>query len=44
VDVGDGAGLKLVDLFCCLDGMLGMNGDAGAAVEAGIRVGWSVFG
>ena len=44
VDVGASAGLELVDGFCCLGGMLGVGGDAGAAVEARIRVGWSGFG
>jgi len=44
VDIGADAGLELVDGFCCLGGMLGVDGDADAAVEAGVRVGWSGFG
>jgi len=44
VDIGAGAKLELVDGFCCLGGMLGVDGDAGAAVEAGVGVGWSGFG
>jgi len=37
VDTDVGAGLELVDGFCCLGGMLRVNGDADAAV--GARVG-----
>ena len=37
VDIGAGAGLELEDGFC----YLGVEGDADAAVEAGVRVGWS---
>ena len=44
VDIGADAGLELVDGFCCLGGMLGVDGDADATVEAGVRVGWSGFG
>ena len=44
VDVGDGADLELVDTFCYLGGMLGVDGDAGVAVENGVRVGWNEFG
>ena len=36
--------LGLVDGFCCLGDMLSVDGDAGAAVEAGVGVGWSGFG
>ena len=43
VDVGAGAELELVDRFCCLGDMLSVDGDADAAVEAGIMVGWSGF-
>jgi len=43
VDVGASAGLELVDKFCCLGDMLGVDGDAGAAVEARVGVGWSGF-
>jgi len=38
VDVGASAGLKLVDRFCYLGGMLGAVGDTDAAVGAGVRV------
>jgi len=38
------AGLELVDEFCCLGGMLGVEGDAGVAVEAKVQIGWSGFG
>jgi len=47
VDVGASAGLEVVGGFCCLGGITGMLsvvGDAGAAVEAGVRVGWNGFG
>jgi len=44
VDVGVSAGLELVDGFCCLGGMLGVNGGAGAAVETGVWVGWNELG
>ena len=44
VDVGAGAELGLVDGFCCLGDMLGVDGGAGAAVEAGVGVGWNGFG
>ena len=43
VDIGASAKLELVDKFCCLGGMLGVDGDAGAAVEARIRIGWCEF-
>jgi len=33
VDVGVGAGLELVDKFCCIGDMLGMDGNADAAVK-----------
>jgi len=33
VDVGDIAGLELVDKFCCLGGMLGVDGSADVAME-----------
>ena len=42
--VGASAELELVDGFCCLGDMLGMDGDADAAVEARVGVGWSGFG
>jgi len=43
VDVGVSAGLELVDGFSCLGDMLGVDGAAGAAVEARVWVGWSKF-
>ena len=43
VDVGAGARLELVDGFCCLGDMLSVDGDADAAVEARIRIGWNKF-
>jgi len=43
VDIGASAKLELVDKFCCLGGMLGVDGDADAAVEARIRIGWNKF-
>ena len=44
VDIGGGAGLELVDKFCYLGDMLGVDGDADAAVEIRVRVGWKGFG
>jgi len=32
-----------VDKFCYLDDMLSVDGDADAAVEARIRIGWNKF-
>jgi len=43
VDVGVGVSLGLVGGFCCLGDMLSVDGDAGAAVETGVRIGWSTF-
>ena len=37
------ANLELVDTFCYLGDMLSVEGDADAAVEARIRVGWNKF-
>ena len=34
---------ELVDKFCYLGDMLSMDGDADAAVEARIRIGWNKF-
>jgi len=34
MDVGDGASLELVDMFCYLGDILSVDGDADAAVEA----------
>jgi len=44
VDVGASAKLELVDGFCCVGGVLSVDGDADAAVEARIRIGWNGFG
>ena len=35
--------LELVDKFCYLGDMLSVDGDADAAVEASIRIGWNKF-
>ena len=43
VDIGAIANLDLVDKFCYLGDMLSVEGDADAAVEARIRVGWNKF-
>jgi len=45
VDIGAGASakLELVDRFCYLGDMLTVDGDADAAVEARIRIGWNKF-
>jgi len=40
VDIGASAKLEVVDKFCYLSDMLSVYGDADAAVEARIRVGW----
>jgi len=43
VDIGGDANLELVDKFCYLGDMLSVDGDADAAVEARIRIGWNKF-
>ena len=43
VDIGASAKLELVDKFCYLGDMLCVDGDADAAVEARIRIGWNKF-
>ena len=43
MDIGASANLELVDRFCYLGDMLSVEGDADAAVEARIRVGWNKF-
>jgi len=43
VDIGASAKLELVDKFSYLGDMLSVNGDADAAVEARIRIGWNKF-
>ena len=44
VDIGANAKLELVDKFCYLGDMLSVDGDADAAVEARIRIGWNSSG
>ena len=44
VDIGASANLEVVDKFCCLCDMLSVDGDADAAVEAIIRIGWNKQG
>ena len=41
VDIGASTKLELVDNFCYLGDMLNVDGDADAAVEARIRIGWN---
>ena len=43
VDIGVSAKLELVDKFCYIGDMLSVDGDADAAVEARIRIGWNKF-
>ena len=43
VDIGASAKLELVDKFCYLGDMLRVDGDADAAMEARIRIGWNKF-
>ena len=43
VDIGAIAKLELVDKFCYLGDMLSVDGDADAAVETRIRIGWKKF-
>ena len=43
VDIGGDANLELVDKFCYLGDMLSVDGDADAAVETRIRIGWNKF-
>jgi len=43
MDTGDGASLKLVDMFCYLGDMLSVDGDAAAPVEARVHKGWNKF-
>jgi len=42
-DIGVNANLELVDKFCYLGDMLSVDGDADAAVETRIRIGWNKF-
>jgi len=41
MDIGDGASLDLVDIFCYLGDMLNVDSDADAAVEARVCKGWN---
>jgi len=43
VDIGASANLEVVDNFCYLGDMLSVDGDADAAVEDRIRIGWNKF-
>jgi len=43
VDIGASANLEVVDKFSYLGDMLSVDGDADAAVEARIRIGWNKF-
>jgi len=43
VDIGVNANLELVDKFCYVGDMLNAVGDAGAAVETRIQIGWNKF-
>jgi len=43
VGIGASANLEVVDKFCYIDDMLSVDGDADAAVEARIRIGWNKF-
>ena len=41
VDIGVNTNLELVDKFCHLGDVLGLHGDADAAMETNIRIGWN---
>jgi len=43
VDFGASGNLEVVDKFCYLGDMLCADGDADAAVEARIQIGWNKF-
>jgi len=43
VDIGTSANLELVDKFCYLGDILSVVGDADAAAEARIQIGWNKF-
>jgi len=43
VDIGASANLEVVDKFCYIGDILSVDGDADAAVEARIRIGWNKF-
>jgi len=44
VDIGASANLEVVDKFCYLGDMLSVDGDADAAVDARIGIGWNNSG
>jgi len=43
VDIGASSNLELVDKFCYFSDMLSVDGDADAAVEGRIQIGWNKF-
>jgi len=43
VDIGGDANLELMHKFCYLGDSLSVDGDADAAVETRIQIGWSKF-
>ena len=43
VDIAASAKLELVDKFCYVGDMLSVDGNADAAVEDRIRIGWNKF-
>ena len=43
IDIGASANSEVVDKFCYLGDILSVDGDADAAVEARIRIGWNKF-
>ena len=43
MDIGASANQEVVDKFCYLGDTLSVDGDADAAVEARIRIGWNKF-
>jgi len=43
VDIGVNANPELVDKFCYLGDMLSIDGNADAAVETRIQIGWNKF-
>jgi len=43
VDIASSANLEVVDKFCYLGDMLSVDGNADAAVEARIGIGWNKF-
>ena len=43
LDIGASVNLEVVDKFCHLGDMLSVDGDAFAALEARIQIGWNKF-